>query len=378
MTQIITLYGMRISMFTGKVRSYMIKQEIAFEEVAPISEYFETKILPKIGRRIIPVIEAPDGTVVQDTTDIIDFLEEGGFAKDSVYPTNPLLKMLALILELFGDEGMIRPAMHYRWSFPERTDTFITHGFLGWQGPNAPDAVKAQGRMTMDKFAGYLPVLGVNAQTIPEVERSFDELMDILDAHFVHTPYFFGGAPNIGDYGMLCSLYAHLARDPVPASHMKNRAPNLYRWTERMNVPHADISDMPYYTADDNEHKTHVPDTLGPVFAYIAKYFLPELKMNAAVLNALPAGEKGTPATINPQMAVLGFGSFTHGEVEISCAVRPSRFYMLARVTDFFASQDAAGQTAILEYLEPLGVAPLMTLIPVHRIGRENHTEVWA
>ncbi|MEP1231040.1 MAG: glutathione S-transferase family protein [Litorimonas sp.] len=369
----LTLYGVKISMFTGKVRSYLIKQGIAFEEVAPVNAHFQTQILPQIGRRIIPVIEMPDGIVVQDTTDIIDYLEEGGHAKSSVYPTDPLRKTLALILELFGDEGIIRPAMHYRWNFPQRTDGFISHGFRGWQGPDASEEEISQSTKTMKKFAGFLPALGINEQTAPEIERSFGELLDVLDAHFSRTPYFFGSEPNIGDYGMMCSLYAHLGRDPVPASYMKNRAPNLFRWTERMNVPHGDFSDMPYYQADEA-----LPQTLAPLFEYIAKYFLPELQMNVAVLDALPKGESGTPASINPQMAVLGFGSFSHGDTQISCAVRPSRFYMLQRVTHHFARQNAQTQSEILTYLTPLGLAPLVTLNAQHDIARVNHTEVWA
>ncbi len=370
--QPLTLYGMKISMFTGKVRSYLIKQGIAFEEVAPVNAHFQTQILPQIGRRIIPVIEMADGTVVQDTTDIIDYLEENGHSQSSIYPTDPLQKTLALILELFGDEGLIRPAMHYRWNFPQDTDGFITHGFSGWQGPDASDEAKSQSSKTMKKFAGLLPALGINPETIPEIERSFDELMEILETHFSRTPYLFGAVPNIGDYGMMCSLYAHLGRDPVPAARMKNRAPNLYRWTERMNVPHGDYSDMPYYSPQQG-----AADTLAPLIKYIAKYFLPELRMNVAVLDALPKGERGRPASINPQMAVLGFGSFEHGDVQISCAVHPSRFYMLQRVTDYFAQLDNTAQQDILNYLIPLGLAPIVILRSQHYIMRENHTEVW-
>ncbi len=368
----LTLYGMKISMFTGKVRSYLIKHAIAFEEVAPVNAHFQTIILPQIGRRIIPVIEMPDGTIVQDSTDIIDYLEDQGFGKVSVYPQDPLQKILALILELFGDEGLIRPAMHYRWNFPDRTHGFISHGFGGWQGPDASQDMKTQSRKTMEKFAGLLPALGITSQTTFEIERSFDELMEILDTHFERTPYIFGDRPNIGDYGMMCSLYAHLARDPVPASRMKDRAPNLYRWTERMNSPHGDYSDMPYYKPN-----ADLPETVAPLFQYIAKYFLPELIMNIEVLDALPKAQAGTPASINPKMAVLGFGSFEHGDVSIGCAVRPSRFYMLQRVTDDFAALDDAAQKQVLGYLQPLGLASLVKLTSQHRIKRENHIEVW-
>ena len=373
MTAPITLYGVKISMFTGKVRSYLIKQGIPFTEVAPVSERFAKVVLPQIGRRIIPVIETEDGTLVQDTTDIIDYCEDNGLGNHSAYPTDPVRKLLALILELFGDEGLLRPAMHYRWNFPQQTSHFITHGFGGWQGPDASDEAKAQIQKTMGKFSGFLPALGVSYDTTPEIERAYGELLDVLEAHFVRTPYLLGDAPTIGDYGMMCALYAHLARDPVPSSIMKNRAPSLFRWTERMNAPHADYSDMPYYVPSDE-----LPDTLLPIFRYIAKYFLPELRMNVNVMNALPGGASGDPATINPKASVLGFGTFNHGGTDIQCAVRPIRFYMLQRVTDCFEAMTQAEQKMAVEYLKPTGLAPLLTLTARSRVDRESHIEVWA
>ncbi|MEP3889036.1 MAG: glutathione S-transferase family protein [Hellea sp.] len=372
MTAHLTLYGVKISMFTGKVRSYLIKQGIAFTETAPVSEHFSNVVLPQLGRRIIPVLETPGGTLIQDTTDIIDYLEGEGLAKMSAYPKDPLRHLLSLILELFGDEGLLRPAMHYRWNFPAQTDGFISHGFGGWQGPDAPLEAKEQTEKTMSKFSGFLPALGVTAETIPEVGRSFGELLEILEAHFVRTPYLLGDTPTIGDYGMMCSLYAHLARDPVPSALMKNRAPSLFRWTERMNAPHSDYSDMPYYTPSPD-----LPATLGPILKYIAHYFLPEMRMNVDIMNALPSGDSGTPATINPKMAVLGFGKFNHGDTEIQCAVRPIRFYMLQRVTDYYAGMKDSDQKAALKYLESFGLGPLLTLTAKHRVERKNHTEVW-
>lgn len=373
MTHPLTLYGVKISMFTGKVRSYLIKQGIPFTEVAPVNAHFQSTVLPQLGRRIIPVIETAEGVVVQDTTDIIDFLENQGLASQSAYPSDTLKNLLSLILELFGDEGLLRPAMHYRWNFPDETDGFITHGFGGWQGPDASETDVAQIKKTMGKFNGFLPTLGVSEDTIPEIEKSFKDLLVLLEAHFVRTPYLLGDAPMMGDYGMMCSLYAHLARDPVPAGLMKNLAPSLYRWTERMNVPHADYSDMPYYAPSQT-----LPETLKPLFKYIADYFLPELQMNVDVLNSLPAGKAGAPATINPKMAVLGFGTFKHGEVDMGCAVRPIRFYMLQRVTDSFAMMKVADKKIVQNYLDGTGLSPLLTLTAKHRIVRENHTEVWA
>ena len=317
MTLPLKLYGVKISMFTGKVRSYLIKQGMAFEEIGPFSEHYRENILPVIGRQIIPVIETSDGTIVQDTTDIIDYLEANTQPKMPTYPSDPLAIIAALILELFGDNGLMRPAMHYRWNFPETTNGFITHGFGGWQGPNAPPDVKEKIAKTIKKFSGFLPILGVTPATITEVERAYIEILEILEGHFLYHPYFMGDAPNMGDYGMMCSLYAHLGRDPVPSSLMKNHAPSLYRWTERMNVSHADYSDMPSYSVQTAKMKDGLPETLGPLWSYMARYFLPELEMGVETLAALPEPAIGSRASIHPKQYVLGFGGFLHGDVDI-------------------------------------------------------------
>ncbi|MEM8706913.1 MAG: glutathione S-transferase N-terminal domain-containing protein, partial [Actinomycetota bacterium] len=72
-----TLYGAPVSLYTGKARSYLRRQGIDFVEVSPGSDRYLTEIVPQIGRWIIPVLETPDGEIVQDGADIIDHFEKG-------------------------------------------------------------------------------------------------------------------------------------------------------------------------------------------------------------------------------------------------------------------------------------------------------------
>jgi hypothetical protein len=99
--------------------------------------------------------------------------------------------------------------------------------------------------------------------------------------------------------------------------------------------------------------------------------------MNVAVLDALPGGAAGEKATINPAHAVLGFGAFDHGGVNMQCAVRPAKFILLQRVTDAFGAMNVDEKKRALEYLKPSGLAPIVELKSKHRLGRKNHTEVW-
>ena len=69
------LYGNQPSYFAAKVRSYFRKKRIPFEERLTNHPHYIDVVAPKAGLNLTPVVETPDGEVVQDTTEIIDFFE---------------------------------------------------------------------------------------------------------------------------------------------------------------------------------------------------------------------------------------------------------------------------------------------------------------
>jgi hypothetical protein len=80
-----------------------------------------------------------------------------------VYPTTPLQRLVALLLEVYGDEWLVIAAMHYRWSFPENRE-FAHHEFGKVSEPEAtPEQQRALGEQLSKPFAGALPPLGVTA-----------------------------------------------------------------------------------------------------------------------------------------------------------------------------------------------------------------------
>ena len=109
------LYGADHSLYTGKVRAYLRYKGLNFEERAATRDVYKSVILPRVGAPIVPVLETAAGEFMQDSTDIIDFLE-ARHPQASVYPATPVQRLVALLLELYGDEWLVIPAMHYRWS----------------------------------------------------------------------------------------------------------------------------------------------------------------------------------------------------------------------------------------------------------------------
>ncbi len=231
------LYGADHSLYTGKVRAYLRYKGLNWEERAATREVYKSLIIPRVGAPIVPVLETAAGEYIQDSTDIIDFLETR-HRQRPVYPATPVQRLVALLLELYGDEWLLIPAMHYRWSVLEQQRDFI----LGEFGRlSAPDASRAEqiaiGEHTSRVFAGMVPALGITAHTIPGIEEAYLAFLDQFDRHLARHDFLLGSCPGIGDYGFMGPLYAHLGRDPVPLALMRKRAPRVHAWVQRMNDP---------------------------------------------------------------------------------------------------------------------------------------------
>jgi len=224
-----------LSYYTGKVRCYLRYKEVPFEEVLGSADVYEKVIVPKTGVRFVPVLITPSGEAVQDSTDIIDYVERK-HPKFGVYPSTPRQRFVALLLEVFADEWLLLPAMHHRWNFLEQRKFVVTE-FAKSAFPNVrtEDEIKQLGEQVSTRFAGSLAYLGITAKTTVAIERLYLELLQYLNVHFQHHLYILGNKPCLADFALMGPLYAHLFRDPLPGSIMKIKAPHVAEWVERMN-----------------------------------------------------------------------------------------------------------------------------------------------
>ena len=379
----LTIYGAPVGMWTGKIRSYLRKQGIPYIERLPTDQVFQSEVMPAVKRFINPVIRFADGTIVQDTADIIDHLERHGYARFSVYPKSPLQYTVARALDLFGGEGLVRAAMHYRWSYRDYNESFLRHEFgLAYRAIGMTQSAIDQ---QLDGFMGYLnsylPKLGITEKTASAIEVAYEDLLAALDAHFRVCPYLLGGQPTVADFGLIANLFAHLGRDPYPADLMKRQAPSVFRWTERMMANDPDMPEFPnaaFALADQDV----LPETLSPVLKLMAQDYLPELKMAVSHADAWLAKQEHVAAGLivggKPTVRTIGQGSFTLRGVQLDTVVWPYSLSRLQCVTDSFAQSNPNDQKLIHEYFEAQGLAELLTLKASRRVERKQHLEVWA
>src|SRR5262249_38441294 len=98
MTDRLQLIGAEASYYTGKGRAYLRWKALPFDEVLATAQVYRELILPRTGVSFIPVVVTPEGDTLQDSTAIIDALEQR-VPEPSVYPRGPIQRLVALLLE---------------------------------------------------------------------------------------------------------------------------------------------------------------------------------------------------------------------------------------------------------------------------------------
>jgi glutathione S-transferase len=376
-----TLYAMPGSLYSGKARSYLRTHRIDFVERAPGDPRYTERVVPAIGRWIIPVLETPDGMLVQDTVDIIDLLDEQVAPDRSAYPATPVHRAVAHLLELFGGEGLLRPAMHYRWDFDDTNVAFLSKDFSASLVLGGDDETRAGVfAFSSDRMRSATTAFGVSQELLPEIERSYEQFLDLLDAHLAGSPYLLGGRPTIGDFGFMGPLYAHLARDPYPSVLMKQRAQRVWRWVERMNSPVLDAGeygDVPEGLFDDDG----VPDTLRALLAYIGEEYLDEAVAQVAAVDGWlaerPDAAEGEIVLGKPNRRFSGTTTFDWRGRPMTVAVVPYRLFLVKRLQDAVAEADPAARAAIRAVFAEAGLDPLLDVRPRRWVVRADNHEVW-
>lgn len=366
-----TLWGLPHSLYTGPVRAYLRKAGVPFVERSPFEQGFREQIASRIGRVIIPVVSR-GAELVQDSVDILDHFESIG-PTAGAYPMGPRQRLLATLLQLYGNQGLLRMAMHYRWSrYPEQA-RFLDHAF-GF------DTGGERASRTMEKMRSYLPGLGVTPATMPLIERSYEELLNVLEAHFARYPFLLGGRPSIGDYGLLGPLFAHLGRDPVPADLMKRRAPAVARWVERMNAPDADLVDFPDQTSA-YLHDDVVPPTLLPLVVHMGLEMAGDMAVQLDFLQRWVTDRNpadGEPVSDRPGRRTLGTAPSIYRGESVEIGVSPYLLYLIQRVRRAIAALSGADHDWARALLDPYGLWQPLTRKLDFSVMRRAHLEVWS
>lgn len=353
-----TLYAAPISLFSGKVRAYLRWKGVAFKEVLSTPDVMKKTLIPNIGWPVIPVMQTPDGTFIQDTADIIDHVE-AHHPGLSVMPEGPVQKFVTELLHTYADQWLTLPAMHYRWNHNEEW-TYSAFGQTALPD-GTPEEQYEIGKKNGQRFKGMVPMLGVTPDTTPGVEASYLAFLEEFSAHLEKFPYLFGGRPSLADFAFYGPLYAHLYRDPKSGEIMKAHAPLVANWVERMRDGEDSYGELIGCDA--------IPETLLPILSRHFKEHGPVLEQTNALLTQFFV----TAKTDTPLPRALGMANFEIEGHKGQTIARPFSLFRLQAAIDIYARLEGAKLVAANKLLEKTKGETLKEFTLESRLERRNY-----
>lgn len=353
-----TLYAWELSLYSGKVRAYLRFKNLPFVERRP-NLLDMRRIRREVHATVMPVLVTPGGEWIQDTSAIIDALEQR-HPEVPIVPPGPRQRLAAYLLEAWGDEFWLPPAMHYRWNFAENYDTLFRieagDNLLPWMPRVLKNRVAAR---SAGMLRGFCPGLGVVPEQTALIERWTQDMCDALDAHFARHPYLLGSRPSLGDYGLIGPLYAHLGRDPFPRRALIAPRRHLADWVRRMQHPPEPLSGE-FLPGDE------VPQTLTPVFDSIFGEFWPQLIQTQNLV------EKAV-SQLAPGRGLarqLGAIRIPYAGDSLELQSRPFSLWMVQRVFEALEALDEPTQAEARTWLDALSGGRLFDLRIQPRLRR--------
>ena len=376
------LWGTPHSLYTGKARSCLIKKGLAFVERCPSHTDYKARVRPAVGMVTFPVLETPEGHFIQDSTDIVTYLDslDSPSSERFMTPSTPVQRVVARLIDGFGLEGMLQAAMHYRWSYRDEQELFLQTEFgRGLYAGANREARRNAGKRVMDFFSSSLPALGITNETVPAIETAYEELLEALDIHFQSYPYVMGWRVSIADLGLIAPMYAHLGRDPYPTALMKKRAPNVARWVERMQLPNTPDGEYLPHDADWLPDDA-IPNTLEPVLALVFKDWGSQLGADIASykqwLDAHPQMQAGDLINANDKHMVhptLGMVSYAWRGVQVHRASAVHGLWLFQTAQDAANAVSGDAKQKLVAWIERTGGQEVMALSLPRAMERRNN-----
>ena len=354
-----TFYGWELSLYSGKLRSYLKHKGVPYLEKPPNLWTFFVTAPRKVQAQVMPFIITPDGQAVGDTSDIIDHME-AWHPTPSVVPATPVQRFMAYLFELWGDEFWLPVAMHMRWNHPENLSLFVHDA--GTQAlPGFPKLLqKAIGKHMAGMMDAHRPRLGiVKPEDLALMDKWAGDHLDALDQHFALHPFLFGERPSLGDYGLMGPLYAHLGRDPWPLKNLIEPRRHLHAWIKRMNQPLRNAGD---FLADDA-----LAPTLDAAVRSIFDEMTPQLEGIVSELNAF--ARKRPKAALADRF--LGEVSFPYADGTHHRLGMTYGLWMAQRALQVLAAMPPTDAKAVRDWVEARGGKRFLDLkIPaLRRVG---------
>ena len=224
------LYGVEASPYTVKLRAALRYRRLPYRWVCRSVRLYAP--LADVRPQIMPVLEFPDGERRTDSTPLLEELERRHGPERSLLPERPRDRFLALLIEDFADEWLVKSLFHYRFQADEDADFAAL-----WVMDDAREALDAAELAAAapafrDRQRGRMALVGCTPEAGPLLEASYLRVLAAMEASVANSRFLFGSRPSVADLALFGQLKT-LGADPTPMALMRAHAPRTDAWVRR-------------------------------------------------------------------------------------------------------------------------------------------------
>jgi glutathione S-transferase len=193
------LYSYTVSPYAAKVRAVLQWKQLDFREdiVHPLRR---GEVVRRSGQKLVPVLVDGD-RVVADSTRIVAYLEEK-YPEKPVYPSDPVERGRARLLEEWADEGLPGAVQPVRWLIPMNYERELARLRAGYPPGRADDLAMAGVGQIIRLYVlrKYGPRLGFGSPA--RYLNRMAEVLDDLDAAIPAGGFLLGAEPCVADFAV--------------------------------------------------------------------------------------------------------------------------------------------------------------------------------
>ncbi|HSW12060.1 MAG TPA: glutathione S-transferase family protein [Solimonas sp.] len=294
------VYLSDVSYFSGKLEGALRAKRIDYERVPVSTDMLLNEVLPNTGWMKVPAVRRDDGLWLCDTSPLLRWLD-AEHPHRRLIPEDPYRSFLSALVEDYCDEWQWRPAMFWRWAWPDnarylgsRLGAELSRGTIHPAWAMGLYFRKRQQRI-------FLRGDGVRPDNFNAIAALYPQALGWLEALLAQRPYLLGDRPSLVDIAWFGPMFRHYAQDPRPAALMAAQAPRVWAWVSRLwNSGAADWSA--------SELDDFGDAAWNAIFADLGRAYLPYLHDNAGAVAQGKARFSGRYGDIDyPQLPALRY-----------------------------------------------------------------------
>jgi glutathione S-transferase len=236
MTHPYRLLGGPGSPYSLKMRAILRYRRLPHVWLVPRGYLATEGELAESGKKIIPVLQYPDGGYRADTTPMAYDLEAREPGGRAIIPDDPAQAFLAHLIEDMADELLVQAMFDLRWNSPEDQRFCALRQMSGWLSPMPKAEFEATVQRFIDRQTAQRArmVQGDDSGTRQVLREVYTQVLDAVEAMLERSLFLFGGRPSLADFGLYGQL-SQCAIDPSASAIMRARAPRCFQWVQTLD-----------------------------------------------------------------------------------------------------------------------------------------------